>query len=115
MPFTIVVDGPNFINDLVRYGKTEDYIMNVLSFPVLQQLIQTRLAHEGLHSHPFIGTEFICSDKEQLGPFVGREREEFLDRLRRDKGVHVREVKLSSDEGEEKGVDITVFDGGQRS
>ena len=109
MPFTIVVYGPNFINELHRHKKEKDYIMNILSFPVLQELIQHRLRFEGLHSHPFLRTEFICSDKEQIGRFSGDEKRELLDNLRRERGVTVREVRLSSDKGEEKGVDMSVF------
>lgn len=109
MPFSIVVDGPNFINDLLRHGKSKDYIMNELSFPVLHWIIQKELKIRGLHSHPFLGTEFICSNKEQLGLFKKDERKKFLDQLKRERGVRVREIKLSSEKGEEKGVDMTVF------
>lgn len=109
MPFTIIVDGPNFINELHRHNKGKDYIMNTLSFPILNGLIQERLRKEGLHSHPFLRAEFICSNKEQIGNFRGREREKLLDKLRCEKEVSVREVSLSSREGEEKGVDMYVF------
>lgn len=109
MPFTIIVDGPNFINDLHRHSKDKDYIMNTLSFPILQGLIQQRLRKEGLHSHPFLHTEFICSNKPQIGNFSGDERSKLLHKLGRQKGVSIREIPLSSEEGQEKGVDIFVF------
>lgn len=109
IPFTIIVDGPNFINELHRHNKDKDYIMNTLSFPILHELIQRRLRVEGLYSHPFLHTEFVCSDKEQIGDFSGDEREQLLTKLKREKGVSVRIVQLSSEEGQEKGVDMFIF------
>ena len=109
MAFTIIVDGPNFINDLHRHGKDEDYIMNTLSFETLHVIIQKKLKEHGLFSHPFLHTEFICSNKEKLGRFEGKARERLLEKLRRETGVSVREISLSSVEGKEKGVDMTVF------
>jgi len=64
---------------------------------------------EGLYSHPFLHTEFVCSDKEQIGDFSGDEREQLLTKLKREKGVSVRIVQLSSEEGQEKGVDMFIF------
>lgn len=109
MAFLIVIDGPNFINELHRHGKDKDYIMKKLNFPVLHHLIQTKLSQHGLYSHPFLRTEFICSNKPKIGEFKGTERTNLLARLRRQTGVSVRVVKLSSKGEQEKGVDITVF------
>ena len=109
MPFMIVIDGPNFINALRQHGKDKYYIMNKLSFPVLHSLIQQRLRESGLSSHPFFHTEFICSNKPRIGEFRGEERLKLLAKLRRQTGVSVRIVKLSSKGSEEKGVDMTVF------
>jgi len=72
--FSIVVDGHNFINDLSRQGKDEGYILDKLSFPFLHAAIQRRLKHEGLYSHPFIHTEFVCSDRGKIGPFTAANR-----------------------------------------
>jgi uncharacterized LabA/DUF88 family protein len=109
MPFVIVIDGPNFINELHRHGKSKEYIMTRLSFPVLHSVIQQRLLENGLYSHPFLHTEFICSNKQRIGEFRGEERERLLARLRRQTGVSVRIVDLSSKGEQEKGVDVTVF------
>lgn len=109
MGFTIIVDGPNFINELLRHNKNKDYIMNKLSFPILHGLIQIRLRDAGLYSHPFLHTEFICSDKKQIGDFREGERDKLLDKLKHEKGVSVRIIQLSSEEGQEKGVDATIF------
>lgn len=109
MPFMIVIDGPNFINELHRHGKDKDYIMNKLSFPVLHSLIQQRILENGLYSHPFLHTEFICSNKPKIGEFRGEERLKLFAKLRRQTGVSVRIVELSSKGEEEKGVDMTVF------
>jgi len=114
MPFAIIIDGPNFINDLNRYfqeevTRTKYYIMNRLSFPIIHGLIQKELKEKGLYSHPFLGTEFICANKSQIGPFRGQERTDLLSKLKREIGVKVREVALSPKEGGEKGVDMTVF------
>ncbi len=67
MAFSIVVDGHNFINDLERFGKEKDYILEQLSFPTLHSIIQNKLRSEGLYSHPFIRTEFVCSDRGPIG------------------------------------------------
>jgi uncharacterized LabA/DUF88 family protein len=109
MPFVIVIDGPNFINELHRHGKDKDYIMNSLSLPVLQAVIQNELLINGLYSHPFLHTEFICSNKPQIGEFSGEERTKLLNKLMCERGVSVRKVELSSKGDQEKGVDITVF------
>jgi uncharacterized LabA/DUF88 family protein len=107
MAFSIVVDGHNFINDLNRHDKDKDYILNQLSFPFLHAAIQEKLKNEGLYSHPFIHTEFICSDHGEIGPFKGHEREDLLKKLRCEKGVTVIEVPHHTKK--QKGVDFTVF------
>jgi len=109
MAFTIIVDGPNFINDLSRHEKDKDYIMNTFSFATIHGIIQKKLVENGLYSHPFLHTEFICSNKEKIGMFEGRDRAKLLEKLRRETGVSVREISLSSVEGKEKGVDMAVF------
>ncbi|MCX6647943.1 MAG: NYN domain-containing protein [Candidatus Bathyarchaeota archaeon] len=109
MPFTIVVDGPNFINDLHRHGKNKDYIMNTLSFPTLHGVIQRELGENGLYSHPFYHTEFICSNKPQIGELIEPERSELLHKLKHERGVIVKQVDLSSEHGQEKAVDMFVF------
>lgn len=109
MPFMIVIDGPNFINELHRHGKNKEYIMNKLSFPILHSLIQQKILENGLSSHPFLHTEFICSNKPKIGKFRGEERVKLLAKLRRQTGVSVRIVELSSKGEQEKGVDMTVF------
>lgn len=109
MGFTIIIDGPNFINDLHRHGKDKNYILNIFSFPSFHGIIQQKLREEGLASHPFYGTQFICSNKDQIGEFREEEKTQLLTKLMREKGVHVKEVNLSSTESREKAVDITVF------
>jgi len=109
LPFIIVIDGPNFINELHRHGKDKEYIMNKLSLPNLQAVIQEKLRENGLYSHPFLHTEFVCSNKPQIGEFKGRERTRLLKKLMSERGVSVRKVELSSKGEQEKGVDITVF------
>ncbi|MDY6857025.1 MAG: NYN domain-containing protein [Thermodesulfobacteriota bacterium] len=107
MAFSIVIDGHNFINDLKRFGKDRSYILNRLSLPVLYGVIQRKLRDEGLYSHPYIRTEFVCSDKGQIGPFKDNERDEFIKKLRNEKGVTVFEVPQYTKQ--QKGVDLTVF------
>ena len=107
MAFSIIVDGHNFISDLNRRGKGKEYVLNKLSFPILHILIQERLRSEGLYSHPFIHTEFICSDHGEIGPFKGSERPELLRKLKNEKGVIVLEVPHHTKR--QKGVDFTVF------
>ena len=109
MAFTIIVDGHNFLNDLHRHGKDKGYILNKLSFPHLHILIQKRLKFEGLYSHPFNHTEFICSDRGKIAQFEQGERDELITKLKREKGVTVREVPQHTKEAKQKGVDLTVF------
>jgi uncharacterized LabA/DUF88 family protein len=105
--FSIVVDGHNFINDLERIGKEKDYILKQLSFPVLHAIIQHRLASEGLYSHPFIRTEFVCSDRGPIGSLKGTDRDDLIKKLKNEKGVTVLEVTQHTTR--QKGVDLTVF------
>jgi len=107
MVFSIIVDGNNFISDLNRRGKGKEYVLNKLSFPILHKLIQDRLKSEGLYSHPFIHTEFICSNHGEIGPFKGSERPELVGKLKNEKGVTVIEVPHQTQR--QKGVDFTVF------
>ena len=79
-------------------------------FPTFRRVIQARLREVGLSYQTFKGTEFICSNKKQLGPFTGRRRTKFIDKLKREQGVSVIEVNLSRpNSGHEKGVDTTVI------
>lgn len=59
MGFVIVVDGPNFLNDLENSGKDLNYILDTLSLPAIQMSIQEKLKIHGLRSHPFI-THIFC-------------------------------------------------------
>lgn len=107
MAFSIVVDGHNFINDLERIGKEKDYMLKQLSFPVLHTIIQHRLASEGLYGHPFIRTEFVCSDRGPIGSLKGTDRDDLIKKLKNEKGVTVLEVAQHTTR--QKGVDLTVF------
>lgn len=107
MAFSIIIDGHNFINDLERYGKGKDYLLRELSFPKLHSIIQERLRLEGLYSHPFIHTEFVCSDRGQIASLKGDARNELIKKLRNEKGVTVIEVPQHT--SKQKGVDFTVF------
>ncbi|MBM4306891.1 MAG: NYN domain-containing protein [Deltaproteobacteria bacterium] len=107
MAFSIVIDGHNFINDLERFGKDKTYISSQLSFPILHIIIQRRLQIEGLYSHPFIHTEFVCSDRGPIGSLKGGERDNLIKKLRNEKGVTVLEVPQHTEK--QKGVDFTVF------
>ena len=109
MAFSIIVDGHNFINDLSRNGKGKEYVLQQLSFPILHDIIQERMKSAGLYSHPFIHTEFICSDRGQVGDSFksDSERRELLSKLKNEMGVTVREVIQHTTR--QKGVDLTVF------
>jgi hypothetical protein len=45
--FVIIIDGPNFINDLHRYGKDTNFVLNDLSIPRINGSIQTILNKMG--------------------------------------------------------------------
>jgi uncharacterized LabA/DUF88 family protein len=110
MAFSIVIDGHNFINDLARYGKDNDYILKRLSFPILHDIIQEKLKSAGLYAYPFIHTEFVCSDRGPIGPFKPNEKNALISKLKNEMGVTVREVRQHTDGNDkQKGVDFTVF------
>jgi hypothetical protein len=109
MGFAIIVDAPNFINDLVRNGYDKDDILEYLSFPILHNLIQKQLKDNGLSSHPFLCTEIIHSNINKLGPFEGDDKKRLLDKLRHQRGVTTTEINLSKSGDNEKGVDMFVF------
>lgn len=107
MAFSIIVDGHNFMSDLARRRKGKEWVLTRLSFPALHALIQQRLKSEGLYSHPFIHTEFVCSAHGEIGEFKGSERPELIKKLMNEKGVTVVEVPHRTKR--QKGVDFTVF------
>jgi hypothetical protein len=109
MGFVIVVDGPNFINDLQRNGKDKNYIMTTLSFYYLHGVIQNRLNLHFLRGHPFLHTYFVCSDKKQMGDFKDAEREALISKLKSEIGVTVDEIRQSHKKGKEHEVDMHVF------
>lgn len=107
MAFSIVIDGNNFINDLHRYGKDKDYVLNKLSLPFLHDIIQERMKSVGMYSHPFMHTEFVCSKPGHIGEFSHEQTKELLAKLKTELGVTVREVAKHTDK--HKDVDLTVF------
>jgi uncharacterized LabA/DUF88 family protein len=110
MGFVIVIDGPNFINDLERGGKDRDYFLNTLSLPTMQVIIQQKLNEHGLRSHPFVHTYFVCAENNQIGEQIkGKDKTLFLNKLKCERGVTVDEIKQSHTHGKEKQLDMNVF------
>jgi hypothetical protein len=110
MPFVIVIDGSNFINSLCRAKKDANYMLNILSLPKLQNLIQQRLNNGGLAGHPFLHTYFICSNKQKLGCLKGEFRDQFIEKLIHSTGVTVDIIEHGqTSEGKEEEVDMHVF------
>ena len=108
MGFVIVVDGPNFINDLHRFGKDVDYIMNTFSFHVIHGIIQRQLNIQGLRGHPFIHNYFVVADRGRLGDFKNEQKIRFLEKLSNEQGIIVDQVVQSHKRGEQQ-VDMSVF------
>lgn len=109
MGFVIVVDGPNFINDLEDSGKDTNYILETLSFPVIHDVMQRRLKANGLASIPFIHTYFVCSDRGQIGKNIRHEdKEKLLEKLKNERGVTVDEIVQKNQRGREMQVDMSV-------
>jgi uncharacterized LabA/DUF88 family protein len=94
---------------LDRNGYPKDYILKTLSFPILHDIIQERMKSVGLWSHPFIHTDFVCSDRGQIGKAFAShiDRMTLLKKLRNEMGVTVREVVQTTKS--QKGVDFEVF------
>jgi uncharacterized LabA/DUF88 family protein len=111
MGFVIVVDGPNFLNDMKNHGKDNDYVMNVLSFPLLQNVVQAELNQHGLSGHPFIHTYFVCSARKRIANFTkAEERDALIEKLKKERGVTVDEIVQSRKNGDrEQEVDMNVF------
>ena len=107
MAFSVVIDGHNFINDLHRNGKDADYILEKLSLPILNDIIQVRMKAAGLYSHPFVHAEFICSDGGEIGKFKGESRKNLVAKFKSEIGITVREVPQHTTK--QKEVDLTVF------
>jgi hypothetical protein len=108
MGFVIVVDGPNFVNDLHRFGKDVDYILNTFSFHTIHGIIQRQLNIQGLRGHPFVHTYFVCADRGKLGKFNNDQKMQFLEKLSNEQGVTVDKIIQSHKRGEQQ-VDMSVF------
>lgn len=110
MAFTIVIDGPNFINMLHDLDKSKDDILaDSFSFENLRSAIQRRLKLKGLYSHPFLHAEFIYSNKNRIGNFINYEKILFVNKIGNSDGFSPREIQLTEEKQKEKGVDIAVF------
>ena len=113
--FTIVIDGPNFINMLHNLGKSKEEILNSFSFEDLRGAIQKELRKRGLYSHPFLHAEFIYSNKERIGDFVDNKDQQIedkkllIDKIGNSDGFTPKEIPLTEGKQKEKGVDIAVF------
>ena len=110
MAFTVVIDGPNFINMLHDLGKSkEDILKDSFSFEKLTNVIQRQLKLKGLYSHPFLHAEFIYSNKNRIGNFVNDEKKLLINKIGNSDGFSPREIQLTEEKQKEKGVDIAVF------
>jgi len=108
--FTIVIDGPNFINMLHDLDKSKDDILaDSFSFENLRSAIQRRLKLKGLYSHPFLHAEFIYSNKNRIGNFINYEKILLVNKIGNSDGFSPREIQLTEEKQKEKGVDIAVF------
>lgn len=81
---------------------------------MLAALIQDEIKKNDLSSHPYDGTEFICSDRGKIGDFSGSEKKAFLNKLKLERGVTVKKnqqhTQRGSNRGErDKAIDMTVF------
>ncbi|MGA1822707.1 MAG: NYN domain-containing protein [Thermoplasmatota archaeon] len=109
MPFSIIIDGPNFISRL-KQKKGQDYVLNTFDFGKFHHYIQKRLTEMHLNSHPFVHTYFICSDGGSIGTIDESRRDELLRKIGHSRGVSVLEVKQHTSKTRgEKGVDMTVL------
>lgn len=109
MAFTLVIDGPNFINMLHNLGKDQEEILYSFSFEVFRDVIQRVLKRRGLYSHPFLHAEFIYSNKPRIGDFTNDKKETLIDKIGNSDGFTPKEISLTGEKQQEKGVDIAVF------
>lgn len=108
MGFVIVIDGSNFLNELDRNERDNDYILNRLSLPAIQTVIQGMLKLNGLRSHPFIHTYFVCSRQNRIGKLVGKDRDTFLTKLKSERGVTVDEIEQPHKRADNKDKEVNM-------
>jgi uncharacterized LabA/DUF88 family protein len=106
---SLLIDGPNFINSLIRFGIKHDLIAKQFSLERIEQIFKfDKFFRENQFSIDRI--EFFCSDK-QFGPqkdkFTRNEQQSMLQNLSREKGVHVNTVSIPG--SSEKGVDSSII------
>lgn len=110
MPFSIVIDGPNFISRLKENGYDEGFIIDDFDFGRFHDLVQKKLGMMHLNNHPFVHTYFICSKRRKIGTFDNNKRDSLLKKVRLSRGITVIEVEQHViDKSSEKGVDMTVL------
>lgn len=109
MAFTIVIDGPNFINMLHNLGKDKEEILDAFSFEVFRDMIQRELRRRGLYSHPFLHAEFIYSNKPRIGDFTEDKKKLLINKIGNSDGFTPKKIPLTEGKQKEKGVDIAVF------
>jgi uncharacterized LabA/DUF88 family protein len=104
--FCIIVDGTNFINRLFEMGKGKSFVLNELSFPKIAEAIQRLLKDNGLPAL-YNGTYFYCPNKK-ISNLTKDETDQFLDKLRHERGVTVEQVGIITD-GKEKALDTSII------
>jgi hypothetical protein len=105
----IVVDGPNYINEIMRLGIRKEFLANQLSLRGILTLLDVRVREIPNISGQCETVDFVCSQK-RFGPtsarFTEAEQLKFLQRIKAEIGVYVQEVTIPGTR--EKGVDTTV-------
>lgn len=104
----IVIDGPNYINRIQEMSIDKKIISRQLSFTNFRETILRLLKDNGINADLSI-IEFVCSKKlfgSGVQKFTQDERDNLLQRIMREKGVHIEEVHLPG--SSEKGVDTMI-------
>lgn len=108
--FAVVVDGPNFVNDLHRFGVGRRYIIEELSLESLLTFVRHKI-QTLIQTPRTIGLDFYYSGARFLPEehkLTQEEMDRFLSRQKEETGVRLHEVALPTRNGKEKGVDASV-------
>ncbi|MEE9506158.1 MAG: NYN domain-containing protein [Thermoplasmata archaeon] len=111
--FAMVVDGPNFVNDLFRFGTGKQFIVQELSLGSMLTFVQKQVRNY-IGTWRTTGLDFYYSGDPEARFLSGdnkltpEEMDRFLKRQKEETGVRVHEVALRKRARREKGVDVSV-------
>lgn len=106
----VAIDGANFINRLIEFGRPIDEISSSLSIGQLVAMIQSQVRAR-VGSDRSLGADFFYTN-HLIGPknnrFTKEQQDGFITNASQEDGVTTRAISVPSDSDKEKGVDIAI-------